>query len=361
MANKLARFAPVFLFILQATACSDSSVTGSALHRAELPPVRYSSYASGGQFRIVDAYDGDAFDGLTFTLDTTLQRITASNGDLVHLDGPEQTAMALSAFRAVIEGDGEAQFLSTLSRADIAPIDDCPYDASDPSRGCWAEVRMDDERARDPRARTASSLDRRTRSHRNVKALFRPLEEPRSGNSPRSPDRLIPLPAPDGTPKSPTVLKLHGAMAALTAAEFDKCGDIISAALPQTLHWPPQRTSFVKDLFKSTVTKIVNGVVGKVAPKGTSDAVRFHLSAAEVLQRRIEIGFLHGAWISWRCDRRDDVVATNSITVVTGGQPFPGQRLYCGYEKWEISFDNGDKWYPVTLFVCRWRRPEDAE
>jgi hypothetical protein len=149
------------------------------------------------------------------------------------------------------------------------------------------------------------------------------------------------------------VSRYRGTFAALTANEFDMCSDIVNAALPKTLEYKTQRTSFLKTIIPAAVAEVVNGVAGFVLPAGSAVAADFALKIADHAQARIAMGYLAGMWNDYDCSNKK--VRAGPMTIAgSGGGSLDGQTLVCHDENWEISFNGGETWFPIVLNVCRW-------
>jgi hypothetical protein len=304
--------------------CSDTQPSAPPPDLIRTPSVASltSHVASATQIVIVDAYDGDSWDGKTFTLDLAQKRVTVSDGQILFLTD-EQLTEVRTAFQGTVEADSASNDLEGLQLTDI----DCG------SENCAAYSR----RGLKPQGMVVrrSQPARRSRVDKGL------------GRGPRNLNLSKP-----GRSKPNSGLDLNPSFAALSVAEYDMCAQIVNNALGKTLEYKTQRTGFLKDVFVVAISETVNGVLGKILPPGSVAALLLTTKVTDHAAARIELGYLAGLWTSYNCSAKN--VRAGPITMGGTSGPTIGSNYVCHDESWSISFNGGQTWYPITITVCYW-------
>jgi len=279
------------------------STAGPTL-RSLVPPTTPNalvSYSSGGQITIV------AEDGTQYTLYVDQREIHSSNGEILMLDA-EQMDYFLPEFLGTVEADLTEPGLANISPDGCVPTEFvvCPLGVSLQS--------------------TDLSL---------IQWQFAPLTETKS----RKPS------------KHPKLRNEFSGNTPLTLNSWDPmCTQVANAALPSTIDWRGQRTSFIQVGFTVGVAVVAGGVLKKALLPFSTGYVMVAGMAADRFNARTRMNILAFYWNSYFCGTQ--TVYAGPVWMRGTGSGGGGGSSSCGYETISISFNGGSTWSLINVLVC---------
>lgn len=296
----------VVIVCLTTVGCSRDTGITSPMQSPPVPKFLVSS-SEGSHITIVDENDGTEY-----TLDVTQREITSSNGEILVLD-EQQMQLALP------------EFLGTLAADPVVP----DFESIDPN-GCQPEPGI-------VCPYSVSSGDLSTILWRSDSATW---------NHNKNHSK-----APKGRKmKLGTVYDGLTASSPITVAAYsDVCQNVANAALPSTIDYRVQRTSFLRDAFNTATVIALSWAVRKQLLPGSIAAGLFAARTADRAYSRIRMGALAFYWNQYDCANRQVTVGP---LWVTGSGSGGGGSHSCGYQDWTISFDNGATWSTIRVLTC---------
>lgn len=325
-----------------ATACSTSEVAfapeaqqversaGAITTRTPVPTTRPPAMVEGDEITLF----GEG--GTSYTLNVARGEITVSDGRVVGFD-PDLTAILRAEFRGTIETDPTAADL-------IAAVQD--------TVGGWCGLNLCplELRAAVEVGSGATPSLRRERVGRSVRrVLWRRLPDSdrldRRGRRSSVCHCTKALCAPLALP-----FALFGDAQVASSMEDDICTDIANAALPAVLHYQTRRTGFLAELLAAIGGEVFNAAAGRVVTSGSFFGAMLADLAADHANATIAVSILGTFWNINNCRNRSVRIGP----VIRTGTNSPSGMLVCHYEPWQISFNGGLTWNPITVKVCEY-------
>ncbi len=260
----------------------------------------------------------DEWNGKGYTLDIPNKEIRTSDGEVLLLTD-EQTAIAATAFQGTVESDPIVPSLQNLSG---------PDPCSPATGGCIESVTYGGGEILLRRADSDTS-----NMHRGGSSNFR-------------------ITTPPGSVRIGSNQGNKNGQVVTASSSGDICTDVLNAALSGVDKYRDNRTRFVSEAIIGGIVEFINDKWVKILPVGSGLAANFALAAADHYYSRVAMGILAWTWNTYNCGNR---AYTGSI--VLGGNTVPsGTGAYvCYYTHWEISFNGGATWYPITVRVCEYQ------
>jgi len=310
-------------------ACAESPVAPAS--KAPPPrPLKSVSYIDPYTSAITVVDDDD---GTQYTLNPATNEIQVSDGSFIELD-PALTATFAAAFEGTVETDQIIPSMSNLS------LDCTPYELpGKDGRGCQEEQVVTSPGAQLGTARSGVKPKRNATTAATI--LWRRASSVSAVGS-----------AFDGRPA------MHTSVDQVFALDFgDPCVDVLNSVAPNISVFSQQRTSFLQ-----TIRDIVGGELvsrggewafERTLTSGSGAAAAVLTKLADAASARVSVSILAYVWNTNSCGTHVPVAQVTLGGTGGGGSGGSG-GLVCHLEGWEISFDGGNTWSPITVKVCQY-------
>ncbi len=295
-------------------------------------------------------------DGTQYTLNVPAREIRMSDGRKLLLD-EDQTNLAIEAFYGTIATDPVATDISTLTY-------DTGCSTPDSKVGCEAQIRILDPwepvqaepRSGPPSRARVGTSPQRPSGTAVPKLMWRRPEDSRRNKLPR---RI--QPHSRTRPSQPTAMNSTGSFAFASNSFFagnyfamsaDPCTDVASLAVSYANQYFSKRTNYIKEIWPFAVAEAADWAT-RTIPRGTLIALKFADLVATHEASRIQVNILAFYWNSYNCSNRTVTVGPIYLGGGSGGGGGGGGGgMFCEYQTWKISFDNGQTWHGVSVHVC---------
>jgi len=338
---------------------------GVACRATELPvapqePITLAQRSAQIHFRNLEAPGPETislsdYNGTTYTLDRVNRTLTLSSGHWVTLD-QGMTDAVLAEFQGIIETDA---VLDPLNASVIAwdPYGQCGQGGECETLRAWNDIREGKDTTPKPGIRLLMRKSQHS-SPRGSKPRLRPAID-RSNFDPPPVDQSL----SDGGPglRQPSSLGSHRAKTVVSIAlgnpigpslEGGPCSNIAQAVLNGLPAYGYQRQSSLGQLRSAVIGEVVNYGMGKLIPVGGWVAVQMGSIFVQAEINRTAVAVLGWMWNSAGCGSQH---VTIGPVIKSGGTSNSSGQFHweCEWEAWEISFNGGETWYPIEVWVCR--------
>ena len=322
------------LFVLMAGmlvlhACADNPVAPTASTKAPPQPLKSISSIDPSTSEITIVDDDD---GTQYTFIPATNEIRVSDGSYIELDA-SQAAMFAAEFQGTLEMD---QIIPSMNSLTL----DCTidYNAAKPGR-CPEDQRPTliggaQGSAQASAPQSGSAVTRTTVLWRRTTSVPADRAQLRASTAMRS--TLGPV---------------------LSLSYGDPCVDVLNAGASQAAVFTRNRTTAMATARDAVVGELaLRGselVLEKTLPSGSAAAAAVITEIADRAAARIAVSILAYVWNTNSCGTHVPV-AQITLGGAAGGGGGGGGGLTCHNEGWEISFDGGETWSPITVRVCQY-------